>query len=119
MQVYFTLTLNVMHITNVNSRANDVPTNQCFFKGSVSTCCTHIACNAKYHFPAYHDCCKERGIQMHEQAIPPDCKDRVQQQTLDASLMPKIPEFTKSGLMDYTIELIMSEDEVSDFFILS
>jgi hypothetical protein len=55
---------------------------------------------------------------MHEWVIPPDCKDRVQQQTLDASLMPKIPEFTKSGLMDYIVELIVSEDKVRDFFIL-
>ncbi|KAG1814441.1 uncharacterized protein BJ212DRAFT_1482172 [Suillus subaureus] len=35
--------------------------------------------------------------------------------TLDASLPPKIPVFMKSGLMDYIVELIVAEDEVSDF----
>jgi hypothetical protein len=114
----FTFTLNVTHITNfVNSRANDVPTNQCFFKGSVSTRRTHIARNAKCHFPIYRDRCKERGIKMHDRAIPPNCKATDDlQKTLDASLTPKIPEFTKTGLMDYIVELIVSEDEVSFFF---
>lgn len=113
----FTFTLNVTRITNVNLRANDVPTNHCFFKGSVSTRRTHIARNAKCHFPIYRDRCNERGIKMHDRAIPPNCKATDEaQQTLDASLTAKIPEFTKTGLMDYIVELIVSEDEVSVFF---
>jgi hypothetical protein len=52
---------------------------------------------------------------MHDRAIPPNCKSTDgAQQTLDKSLAPKIPEFTKSGLMDYIVELIVSEDEVRD-----
>jgi hypothetical protein len=52
---------------------------------------------------------------MHDRAIPPSCKaTEGAQQTLDGSLATKIPEFTKSGLMDYIVELIVSEDEVHD-----
>ena len=35
------------------------------------------------------------------------------QWTLNVSLMPHIPQFTKAGLMEYIIELIVSEDDVS------
>jgi hypothetical protein len=35
------------------------------------------------------------------------------QRTLDVSLTPRIPQFTKAGLMEYIIELIVSEDDVS------
>jgi hypothetical protein len=114
---FFTFTLNITHITNVNLRANDVPTNQCFFKGSVSTRHTHITQNVKCHFPIYHNHCNKHGIKMHDWAISPNCKatDEVQQM-LDASLMAKIPQFTKTSLMDYIVKLIMSEDEVSAFF---
>jgi hypothetical protein len=52
---------------------------------------------------------------MHDRAIPLNCKSTDgTQQTLDGSLAPKVPEFTKSGLMDYIVELIVSEDEVRD-----
>ncbi|KAG1824515.1 uncharacterized protein BJ212DRAFT_1295664 [Suillus subaureus] len=49
---------------------------------------------------------------MHNRAIPPSCKaTKGAQRMLDGSLATKIPEFTKSGLMDYIVELIVSEDE--------
>lgn len=52
---------------------------------------------------------------MHDRAIPPNCKSTIgAQQTLDDSLAPKVLEFTKSGLMDYIVELVVSEDEVRD-----
>jgi hypothetical protein len=35
------------------------------------------------------------------------------QQTLNASLVPHTPHFTKAGLMEYIIELIVSKDDVS------
>jgi hypothetical protein len=35
------------------------------------------------------------------------------QQTLDGSLVARMPQFTKAGLMEYIIELIVSEDDVS------
>jgi hypothetical protein len=55
---------------------------------------------------------------MHDRAIPPNCKATDEsQKTLDASLTPKIPEFTKTSLMDYIVELIVSEDKVSVFFL--
>ncbi|KAG2031380.1 hypothetical protein BDR03DRAFT_986441 [Suillus americanus] len=51
-------------------------------------------------------------LKMHDRVIPPNCKatNKVQK-TLDASLTPKIPEFTKTSLMDYIVELIVSEDQ--------
>jgi hypothetical protein len=51
---------------------------------------------------------------MHDHAISHNCKVDMPQATLDASLTPKIPAFTKAGLMDYIVELIVAEDEVSD-----
>jgi hypothetical protein len=90
------------------------PAHTCFFKGSVSTLRTHIARNAKCHYPIYIQRCKERGVAIHPRAIPASCKtegDQVQQ-TLDGILVPKIPQFTKAGLVDYIIELIVAEDEV-------
>ena len=35
------------------------------------------------------------------------------QQTLDGNLVPRVPPFTKLGLTDYIVELIVTEDEVS------
>lgn len=50
---------------------------------------------------------------MHDCAIPLNYKSTDgAQQTLDRSLAPKVPEFTRSGLMDYIVELIVSKDEV-------
>ncbi|KAG1797313.1 uncharacterized protein HD556DRAFT_1440870 [Suillus plorans] len=92
-------------------KANNVPLHQCFFKGGISTRRTHIARHPKCHYPVYHDRCKERGIKMHNRAIPRDCKATDSQATLDGSLTPKIPTFMKSGLMDYIVELIVAEDE--------
>jgi hypothetical protein len=96
-------------------KANNVPLHQCFFKGGISTRRTHIARHPKCHYPIYHDRCKERGIRMHNRAIPRDCQATDSQATLDGSLTPKIPAFSKSGLMDYIVELIVAEDEVSSF----
>ena len=41
------------------------------------------------------------------------------QQTLDGNLVPHVPPFTKSGLTDYIVELIVTEDEVSFSSMLS
>lgn len=51
---------------------------------------------------------------MHERAIPTTIKASTAsavQQTLDRSLVPKPPQFTKAGLTDYIVELIVAEDE--------
>jgi hypothetical protein len=79
------------------------------------TQCTHIASRPKCHYLVYHDHCKEQGIKMHNHAIPRDCQATNSQATLDGSLTPKIPTFMKSGLMDYIVELIVTEDKVSSF----
>jgi hypothetical protein len=50
-----------------------------------------------------------------DHAVPLNCKSTDgAQQMLDGSLAPKVPEFTKFGLMDYIVELIVCEDEVCD-----
>jgi hypothetical protein len=94
-------------------RETNVPLQNCFFKGSISTCCTHIAWNPNCHFPIYKSRCKEKGIIMHECAIPLNVKVfNGGQQTLDCALVPKPPQFSKSGLVDYIVELIVAKDEV-------
>ncbi|KAG2341707.1 hypothetical protein BDR05DRAFT_834915, partial [Suillus weaverae] len=55
-------------------RGNNVPSGQCFFKGSISTRRTHITRNPKCHFPLYRDRCKECRITMHDRAIPLNSK---------------------------------------------
>jgi hypothetical protein len=95
-------------------KANNVPLHQCFFKGGISTRCMHIAQNPKCHHPIYKDHCEQWGLTMHDHAISHNCKVDMPQATLDASLTPKIPAFTKAGLMDYIVELIVAEDEVSN-----
>lgn len=52
----------------------DLPLQNCFFKGSISTRRTHIARNPNCHFPIYKSRCEEKGIIMHERAIPLNVK---------------------------------------------
>ncbi|KAG1798503.1 uncharacterized protein HD556DRAFT_1305965 [Suillus plorans] len=97
---------------NVCKEAN-VPLQNCFFKGSISTRRTHIARNPNCHFPIYKSRCEEKGIIMHERAIPLNVKvSDGGQRTLDRALVPKPPQFSKSGLVDYIVELIVAEDEI-------
>lgn len=94
-------------------REANVPLQNCFFKGSISTHRTHIARNPNCHFPIYKSRCEEKGIIMHECAIPLNVKvSDGGQRTLDRALVPKPPQFSKSGLVDYIVELIIAEDEV-------
>ena len=48
------------------------------------------------------------------QQLKPWTFERLQQSTLNSIVTqePKQPPFTKNGLLDYTIELVMHEDEV-------
>lgn len=83
------------------------------------------------HFDIYKEHCEKLGIAMNLRAIPDDkASDGLQfviiyydgsmdginilfsQQVLDGVLQPKIPQFTKQGLLEYIIELIVCEDEV-------
>jgi hypothetical protein len=52
---------------------------------------------------------------MHDRAIPPDAKDSTMKQgTLDGAITrePRMPLFSTDGLLDYVIELVVSEDNV-------
>ncbi|KAG1811455.1 uncharacterized protein BJ212DRAFT_1301971 [Suillus subaureus] len=53
----------------------------------------NICNNPNCHFPIYKSHCKEKGIIMHECTIPLNVK------------------FSKSGLVDYIVKLIIAEDE--------
>jgi hypothetical protein len=100
----------------LSHREANLPLQNCFFKGSISTRRTHIARNPNCHFPIYKSRCEEKGIIMHERAIPLNVKvSDGGQRTLDRALVPKPPQFTKAGLVDYIVELIVAEDEVCDF----
>ncbi|KAG2114291.1 uncharacterized protein F5147DRAFT_770272 [Suillus discolor] len=89
-----------------------LPAHQSFFKGSISTRHTHISRNPKCHFPVYKSRCEAQDIALNERAIPASVRNSSEhQKTLDGSLAPKIPQFTKAGLMDYIVELIVSKDE--------
>lgn len=69
------------------------------------------------HFQVYKQRCEAAGITMHSRAIPPGEDSTVTQATLDTSLVAKPLVFTKEGLLEYIMELIVTEDEVF-FFLL-
>jgi hypothetical protein len=73
---------------------------------------THIARQKKTHFQVYKERCEAAGIPLHSHAIPPGQDLGRTQSTLDSSLVPKAPVFTKEGLLAYIMELIVTEDEV-------
>ena len=52
---------------------------------------------------------------MHSRAIPPGEDSTAMQATLDTSLVVKPQVFTKEGLLEYIMELIVTEDEVRFF----
>ncbi|KAG1818653.1 uncharacterized protein BJ212DRAFT_1497582 [Suillus subaureus] len=72
---------------------------------------THVVCNKRTHFQVYKQWCEVGGIMMHPHAIPPGKDLAVMQMTLDASLVLRPPAFTKDGLLEYIMELIVTEDE--------
>jgi hypothetical protein len=67
------------------------------------------------HFKVYKKRCLERNISMHDRAIPdaePELK--LKQSTLDSAVTreARIPAFSTKGLLDYIVELVVSEDKV-------
>jgi hypothetical protein len=65
----------------------------------------------------YKQRCDAASISMHPRAIPPG-EDHltVTQTTLDTNLVSKPPMFTKDGLLEYIMELVVTEDKVCQFF---
>lgn len=55
---------------------------------------------------------------MHSRAIPPGEDLTATQQTLDRNLVSKPAVFTKEGLLEYIMELIVTEDEVRFLILL-
>ncbi|KAG1900848.1 uncharacterized protein F5891DRAFT_980056 [Suillus fuscotomentosus] len=90
------------------------------FRGGTSTLHTHIVHHKKSHFQVYKERCDAAGITMHSCAIPPredvTIMQMQMQMTLDGKLVCKPPAFTKEGLLEYIMELIVTEDEVRRFF---
>ncbi|KAG2359367.1 hypothetical protein BDR07DRAFT_1488310 [Suillus spraguei] len=92
-------------------KAASEPTHKHTFRGGTSTLQTHIVCYKQTHFQVYKQRCDAACITMHSHAIPPDEDLTAMQQTLDTILVPKCPVFTKEGLLEYIMELIVTEDE--------
>ncbi|KAG2060650.1 hypothetical protein BDR06DRAFT_1002531 [Suillus hirtellus] len=65
-------------------------------------------------FVVYHQHCEAVGIMMHPHMIPPGEDLAMTQTTLDASLISKPLVFTKEGLLEYVMELIVTEDKDAD-----
>ncbi|KAJ7615255.1 hypothetical protein DFH06DRAFT_125311 [Mycena polygramma] len=84
---------------------------EAFFTGSVSSQRAHIRRNID-HYEVYHRLCEKNKIPEHHAAIPDDTKGIEKQGTLDgfATQTPRIPAFTREGLLDYICELIVTED---------
>ncbi|KAG2755215.1 hypothetical protein P692DRAFT_20640008, partial [Suillus brevipes Sb2] len=81
------------------------------FRGGISTLRTHI-CRNKGHFQLYKSRCEAANITMHPRAVPTgEVQSLSRQSTLDGSLALKAPMFTKAGLLEYIMELIVTEDE--------
>ncbi|KAG1752300.1 uncharacterized protein EDB91DRAFT_1077735 [Suillus paluster] len=89
------------------------PAHKHTFRGGTSTLRTHIVRHKRTHFQVYKQRCDAASITMHSRAIPPG-EDHltVTQSTLDANLVSKPPMFTKEGLLEYIMELVVTEDEV-------
>ncbi|KAG1773678.1 hypothetical protein EV702DRAFT_1201002 [Suillus placidus] len=82
------------------------------FRGGTSTLRTHIVRHKKTHFQVYKQRCDAASITMHPRAIPPGEEHlTATQTTLDANLIAKPPMFTKEGLLEYIMELVVTEDE--------
>lgn len=67
----------------------------------------------------YKQRCEAVGITMHSRAIPPGEDLTMMQTTLDTSLVVKPPVFMKEGLLEYIMELIVVEDKVCFFILVS
>jgi len=85
------------------------------------------------HFQAYKERCMKLGIQLHQHATPKLYRSTTlsvllctsgllaayylsseRQGTLDGTVtrQPRVPPFCNSGLLDYVVELVVSEDDV-------
>ncbi|KAG1851982.1 hypothetical protein C8R48DRAFT_676238 [Suillus tomentosus] len=81
-------------------REANVPLQNCFFKGSISTRRTHIARNPNCHFPIYKSRCEEKGIIMHERAIPLNVKAF---QIVDKGSFCRLLQYLRPSLSDQDI----------------
>ncbi|KAG1895696.1 uncharacterized protein F5891DRAFT_1193860 [Suillus fuscotomentosus] len=97
-------------------KATGEPISKHTFRGGTSTLRTHIVRNKRTHFQVYHQRCEAAGITMHPRAIPPGEDLAMTQTTLDSSLISKPPVFTKEGLLEYVMELIVTEDKCFDIY---
>jgi hypothetical protein len=91
-----------------------LPLKQSFFKGNITTLRTHISRKPKTHFLIYKAKCDRLEIPINARAVPPS-EQGIQsltgkQSTLDG-VVQILPQFTKAGLLEYIIKLIVSEDE--------
>ncbi|KAF7364524.1 HAT family dimerization domain-containing protein [Mycena venus] len=92
-------------------KKDKVAQKKCFLLGNVSSRRTHISRNPG-HFLVYERMCEKNDIPLHHQATPKDFfkdQDDPKQTTLD-NFATKTPPFSSQGLLDYLVEMIVTED---------
>lgn len=86
----------------------------CFFLGSITTLRTHISRNPG-HIKVYTERCQKLGIAINPRVLAKtESSVSIERQgTLDNSISrtPRLPAFTTDGLLDYIVELVVSQDE--------
>ncbi|KIM78165.1 hypothetical protein PILCRDRAFT_11388 [Piloderma croceum F 1598] len=81
---------------------------------SVSSLKAYPHCDHTSPKKIYKEHCTKLGISMNARALPKDTNQSLSRQgTLDSAIVvqPRMPPFTTAGLLDYIIELVVSEDK--------
>ncbi|KAF5380029.1 hypothetical protein D9615_006171 [Tricholomella constricta] len=97
-------------------RAAGVTAKHCFFKGSVTSLRNHIARNPD-HVKLYIERCQKLGLLFNDRVLAKTesavSLDGMKQGSLNGIVTrePRMPAFTSAGMLDYVIELIVSEDK--------
>ncbi|KAJ6631849.1 hypothetical protein B0H10DRAFT_1937605 [Mycena sp. CBHHK59/15] len=99
-------------------KKDKVPQKKCFLLGNGSSRRTHISRNPG-HFLVYQRMCEKNNVPVHRQATPKDFfkdQDNSKQTTLD-NFATKTPPFSSQGLLDYLVEMMVTEDDVHTFLL--
>lgn len=102
------------------TRALNVRLADCWLTGSVSSLRAHIGRRFATHGEVYLTKCKQAGIELHERVLQEAgsaaeeegaAKHDKGQQKLD-SFLKKDEQWTKEGLLDHIVELVVTNDQV-------
>ncbi|KAH9035215.1 hypothetical protein EDB85DRAFT_1889441 [Lactarius pseudohatsudake] len=104
------------HWCRLCRKNSSIKRTSCFLTGSASSLRMHIT---RHHAQLYHKRCNTVGIEPNHRALfrtPADSGDGLSQTSLDGIVThePKVPVFTRTGLIDHIVEVVVCEDEVSE-----